>query len=91
MNAIDTQMHDNCERSELLIWQVYQFGLGCIIWPRRKDIKFTRNGVLIGHCAQFFIQPTFENTGYKGVLVHALNLHRNRKTQARTGETWKIP
>ena len=28
---------------------------------------------------------------YKGVLVEALNLHRDKITQARTGETWKIP
>ena len=28
---------------------------------------------------------------YKGVLVRALNLHRDKKTEERIGETWKIP
>ena len=28
---------------------------------------------------------------YKGVLVRALNLHRDQKSLTRTGETWKIP
>ena len=28
---------------------------------------------------------------YKGVLVRALNLHRDQKSLARTGERWKIP
>ena len=43
-----------CERSELLIWQVHQFELGCINVLRRTDTKFTRNCILIGQCAQFF-------------------------------------
>ena len=28
---------------------------------------------------------------YKGVLVRVLNLHRDQKSLARTGEIWKIP
>ena len=28
---------------------------------------------------------------YKGVLVRALNLHRDQKSLTRTGETWEIP
>ena len=28
---------------------------------------------------------------YKGVLVRALNLHRDQKPLARTGEIWKTP
>ena len=28
---------------------------------------------------------------YKGVLVRALNLHRDQKSLTRTEETWKIP
>ena len=28
---------------------------------------------------------------YKGMLVRAHNLHRDRKSLARTGERWKIP
>ena len=28
---------------------------------------------------------------YKGVLVRVLNLHRDQKPLARTGERWKVP
>ena len=28
---------------------------------------------------------------YKGVLVRVLNMHRDQKSLARTGERWKIP
>ena len=36
----------------------------------------------------YVLHCTFD---YKGVLVRALNLHRDQKSLARTGERWKIP
>ena len=47
-----------------------------------KIIKYT-----VGHATSYVLYCTF---GYKGVLVRALNLHRDQKSLARTGERWKI-
>ena len=47
-----------------------------------KLIKYT-----VGHATSYVLYCTF---GYKGVLVRALNLHRDQKSLSRTGERWKI-
>ena len=41
-----------------------------------------------GHATSYLLNCTFD---YKGVLVRAMNLRRDQKSLARTGERWKIP
>ena len=48
-----------------------------------KIVEYT-----VGHATSYVLYCTFD---YKGVLVRALNLHRDQKSLARTGERWKIP
>ena len=52
---------------------------------RRIDTKFARNCILIGHCAQFIIQPTFSN-GWRTIIKSLV--HKNstsRSTRERNG------
>ena len=48
-----------------------------------KIIEYT-----VGDATLYVVYCTFD---YKGVLVRALNLHRDQKSLARTGQRWKIP
>ena len=40
-------------------------GSGVSNWPRREDKKFTRNGILIGQCAQFLVHSFLYNQYFR--------------------------
>ena len=63
-------------------------GVSC--GSRREDTKFTRNGILIGQCAQFFIYPTVSSAHrvycIPRLFRHHSNLLQSEATARRTSD-----
>ena len=63
---------------------------GSTEYSRCTCVDIDLHALIMNHFEHRVLRIEPINTAVRGVLVRALNLHRDRKSLARTGERWKI-